>query len=220
MAGTKKTTTPKKARKARIARKTTETDITLELGVDGSGRADASTGIPFFDHMLCNFARHGLFDLKVRAKGDLDVDYHHTVEDVGLCLGEALKKALGDKTGITRCATSSVPMMDALSTVVVDISARPYLRLNIAKGAAAAAKKVYSAKREGIITDTFDMALVEEFMKALSNSAGLDLHITLEYGRDIHHSIESIFKALGRALSAAAAKDARIRGVLSTKGSL
>lgn len=209
------------ARKARLSRKTKETDITLELNVDGSGVNDIKTTIPFFDHMLANFSRHGLFDLKVKAAGDIDVDLHHTVEDVGIVLGEALKKALKDNSGIKRCGTASVPMMDSLSTVILDISNRPYFKFNFTKEAEVLSKKIYSANmKAGKMEEAFDLGLMEEFMKALSNSAGLDLHVTLHYGRDIHHSIESVFKALGRALSAAVAKDPRIKGVMSTKGKL
>lgn len=209
------------ARKAKVARKTKETDITLELNLDGSGASDIKTSIPFFDHMLSNFSRHGLFDLKIKAKGDIEVDLHHTVEDVGLVLGEAIKKALGNNSGIKRCADSSVPMMDSLSTVVVDVSNRPYLKFNVAKGLDVAMKKIYSANAGNSgMKEAFDLGLLEEFLKALSNSAGLDLHVTLNYGNDIHHAIESVFKALGRALDAATSRDARIKGVLSTKGRL
>jgi len=186
------------ARKAKITRKTRETEITVELNLDGRGNGDVKTPLPFFDHMLTNFARHGLFDLKIRAKGDVEVDFHHTVEDVGITLGEALKKALGNNAGIKRCGSSDVPMMDSLSTVILDIS-------NLKKGS---------------VEKTFDIGLMKEFMKALSNSAGLDLHITLHYGEDIHHAIESVYKALGRALGAAVTVDPRIKGVLSTKGKL
>lgn len=209
------------ARKADIARKTTETDITVELTLDGTGAADVSTGIPFFDHMLTLMARHGLMDLKVRAEGDIEVDFHHTVEDTGIAIGEVLKKSLGDKSGIRRYGSSDTPMMDSLSTVILDISGRPYLRFNVSDDAAAVAKKVYSAKKDdGTIVESFDMGLAEEFMKALSNTAGIDLHIFLHYGTDIHHAIEAIFKATGRALGMAVAKDPRIKGVMSTKGKL
>lgn len=208
------------ARKSKIVRKTRETDITIEVNLDGSGATDIKTPIPFFDHMLENFARHGLFDLKIRAKGDVHVDLHHTVEDVGITLGEAVKKALAGASGIKRCASSDVPMMDSLATVVLDVSNRPYFKFTTTKDSFAVSKKVISSMIEGHVTDTFDMGLLQEFMKAFSNSAGVDLHITLHYGTDIHHAIESVFKAFGRALSAAVAKDARIKGVLSTKGKL
>lgn len=208
-------------RKARIKRKTAETDITLEINLDGEGKSSIATGIPFFDHMLTLLARHGLFDLKVSCKGDIEVDFHHSVEDVGISLGEALKKALGDKGGIRRYGRADVPMMDSLSSVVLDISGRPYLKFNVGKNATAVSRKIYSAKREdGAVIDSFDMGLAEEFLKAVSNSAGIDLHVTLEYGTDIHHAIESIFKALGRALSVAVERNPRIKGVMSTKGKL
>lgn len=208
------------ARKAKITRKTKETDITVELNLDGAGAADIKTPIPFFDHMLTNLSRHGLFDLKIRAKGDVDVDLHHTIEDVGIALGEALRKALKDNKGIRRCGSAEVPMMDAMASVVIDISNRPYFRFNVTKDSFAVSRRVISAMIDGRMMDTFDMELLKEFMKAFSNSAGLDLHVTLHYGDEIHHSIESIFKALGRAMSAAVAKDPRIKGVLSTKGKL
>lgn len=205
-------------RTSKVRRKTAETDIRVELNLDGKGKADVATPVPFLTHMLSNFARHGLFDLKVRAAGDVEVDLHHTVEDVGITLGEALKKALGDNKGIRRCGSSSVPMMDSLSTVVLDISNRPYFKFNSAgepfPPVFAPGEKTVEMKR------AFDMGLLEEFLKALSNAAGLDLHVTIHYGRDVHHSIESVFKALGRALSAAVEKDRRIKGVLSTKGKL
>lgn len=208
------------ARTGEIKRKTTETDITLSLTLDGSGKSDISTGIPFFDHMLTLMARHGLFDLTVKATGDTDVDYHHTVEDTGIALGEALVKALGDKSGIRRYGTADVPMMDCLATVVLDISGRPYLKWNISADAEAVSRKIYSKKEDGSVVDTFDMGLAKEFAKALSNTAGVDLHVFLHYGEDIHHAIESIFKATGRALSVAVSCDPRITGVMSTKGKL
>ncbi|CAG1771099.1 imidazoleglycerol-phosphate dehydratase [uncultured bacterium] len=207
------------ARKARVTRKTRETDITIEINLDGGGKGDIKTPAPFLDHMLTNFARHGLFDLKVRAAGDAEIDFHHTVEDVGITLGEALKKALGSNAGIRRCGSSNVPMMDSLSTVILDISNRPYFKFN--NGVAAfAVDKVYAAIKAGKVEEAFDLGLMKEFMKAFSNAAGLDLHVTIHYGEDIHHAIESVYKALGRALSMAVAIDPRIKGVLSTKGKL
>lgn len=208
------------ARKAKIARKTKETDIAVELSLDGSGKGDIKTPIPFFDHMLSNFTKHGLFDLKIRAKGDVEVDFHHTIEDVGLALGEAFKKALGNNSGIKRCGSADFPMMDSLSTVVCDISNRPYLKFNTTKDSFAVSKKMVSAMIDGKMVDAFDMNLLQEFLKAFSNSLGADLHVTIHYGMDIHHSMESVFKALGRALSAAVEKDKRIKGVMSTKGKL
>ncbi len=215
-----KATRAKASRKAKVARATRETDITVELKLDGKGTADVKTPIPFLDHMLTNFARHGLFDLKVRAKGDVEVDFHHTIEDVGLTLGQALKKALGDNSGITRCGSADVPMMDSLATVVLDISNRPYMKFTTTKDSFAVTKKMVSAMIGGRMVDVFDLSLLQEFLKAFSNSAGVDLHVTVHYGTDIHHAIEAVFKALGRALRAAVAKDARIKGVMSTKGSL
>ncbi|MBI5235409.1 MAG: imidazoleglycerol-phosphate dehydratase HisB [Deltaproteobacteria bacterium] len=205
-------------RKGAIKCRTKETAISVDLNLDGSGSSDINTPIPFLSHMLTNFARHGLFDLKLKATGDIEVDLHHTVEDTGLRLGEALKKALGDSSGIKRCSSAMVPMMDSVATVVVDISNRPYFRFNM-EGAKAAPKKVRSIKDDRL-EHAFDLDLAKEFLKALSNSAGLDLHVTLHYGEDIHHAIEAIFKALGRALSGAVAKNPRIKGVLSTKGRL
>ena len=210
-----------KERISKIDRETTETNITLELGLDGSGTAEIDTPIPFFSHMLTNFARHGLFDMTLKAAGDVAVDLHHTVEDVGLVIGEAVKEALGDKSGITRCADASVPMMDALATVVLDISGRPYFRFVATEDSRAVTEKSISAVvKEGSMEDAFDMGLAKEFMQALSNSAGIDLQVTLKYGTDLHHSIEAIFKALGRALSKAVLRDERVKGVPSTKGSL
>lgn len=205
------------ARKAKITRKTGETDITLEIDLDG-GPIDVKTPIPFLDHMLANFARHGLFGLKARATGDVEVDLHHTVEDAGIVLGAAVKKALKDNSGIKRCGSSSVPMMDSLSTVTLDISNRPYFRLNVSKDASPLLSVISSVSSEG--RASFSLALAEEFMRAFSNGAGVDMHVTLHYGNELHHSIESIFKAFGRALSAAVEKDQRIKGVLSTKGRL
>ena len=214
---------PAKKRKAKVKRKTTETDITLEFTLDGGGSAEVSSGIPFFDHMLELFTRHGLFDLKLDAKGDTDVDFHHTVEDVGLCLGGALKKALGDKKGIRRYGRSDVPMMDSLPTVVLDLSNRPFFKLNLPERLAPLTK----GKAEELnsllarqISSVFDMALAREFLTAFANEAGVDLHVTLHYGENLHHAIEAIFKALGRALREAVEIDPRLKGVMSTKGKL
>lgn len=201
----------KTKRKAKVTRKTSETDIQVELNLDGRGNYEVNTLIPFFDHMLSLFAKHGLFDLNLRAKGDIDVDFHHTVEDVGLTLGEAIKKALKNKTGIKRYGSAQVPMMDALATAVVDLSDRPFFKFNTTKDSMAVSRARKSK---------FDMGLVEEFMTALSNSAGCDLHITLHYGRDLHHSVEAVFKALGRALGEAVTMNPKIKGVMSTKGKL
>lgn len=196
-----------KARVATISRKTAETDIVLKLGIDGSGGSKIDTGVPFFDHMLTLFAKHGLFDLEVRAKGDNDVDYHHTVEDVGLVLGEAFKQALGDKLGITRYGFSLLPMDESLARVVVDLSGRACL--------------VYEASAPTMFIRDFNLVLVKEFCRAFSNAVGCNLHVKLEYGEEPHHVAEAIFKGLARALDAATRIDPRTAGSLpSTKGLL
>lgn len=191
-------------RQAKKRRKTTETEISLSLCLDGIGRAKVKTGIPFFDHMLNLLARHGLFDLEVKAKGDLEVDFHHTVEDVGIVLGQALTAALGKKEGIRRYGCAHVPMDETLARVVVDLSGRPYLEL---RGLRARGK-----------VGNFPAQLVEEFLRALSVQGGMNLHAEILYGRDVHHQIEAIFKALARALQAAVTRDPRVKGVPSTKG--
>ena len=193
-------------RKSEITRATTETDIEVNLAVDGKGEYDIDTGIGFFDHMLSLMSRHGLFDVTVKAKGDLKVDFHHTVEDVGLCLGKAFNDALGDKEGIARYGSSTVPMNEALAQVDVDISSRPYLVLNADLPA-------------GKVGD-FDCELAREFLHAFANSARVTLHVNLLYGENVHHCIEAIFKALGRALCKGARLDESIDGVMSTKGRL
>ena len=191
-------------RKARKYRKTSETEISLSLGLDGKGLGKIKTGIPFFDHMLNLFARHGLFDLEVKAKGDLDVDLHHTVEDVGIVLGQALATALGKKEGIRRYGCAHVPMDETLARVVVDLSGRPYLELR-------------GLNRRGR-AGNFSAQLGEEFLRALSVQGGMNLHAEILYGRDVHHQIEAIFKALAKALQEAVTRDPRVKGVLSTKG--
>jgi imidazoleglycerol-phosphate dehydratase len=195
------------ARKAKVARKTSETDIVVEIDLDGEGKQTISTSIPFLDHMLTLFSKHGLFDLKVKAKGDIKIDDHHTVEDVGICLGDAVKKALGSKKGIKRYGTTSVPMDETLASVTMDMSDRPYLVYNVT-----------FPKRARI--KSFDQDLVEDFLQAFSTRSGCNLHVNLSYGRNIHHIIEAIFKAFGRALSDAVRIDSRITGVMSTKGKL
>ena len=194
------------SRSATIDRKTSETAIHLSLLLDGEGRAEIKTGVPFFDHMLTLFARHGLFDLSVDAKGDIEVDYHHTVEDVGIALGTAFAKALGDKAGIRRYGSAYVPMDETLARVVVDCSGRPYLAYDVPRGVEA--------------IGLFPFQLVEEFLRALSVHAGLTLHVSILAGRDAHHMAEGIFKALGRALDVAVSQDERVKGVPSTKGVL
>lgn len=193
-------------RTANMARKTAETDIKLALNLDGSGQAEISTGIGFFDHMLTLWAKHGLFDLTVEAKGDLQVDGHHTVEDTAIVLGKTLAQALGDKSGIRRYGTAFVPMDEALAMVVVDISGRPFLECDIN----------LAATRIG----EYDGELTEEFLRALAVNAGLTIHVRLLSGKNAHHITEAVYKALGRALAEASRKDERITGVMSTKGVL
>ncbi len=193
-----------KKRMAKIARKTRETDITVELNLDGSGASSVRTGIPFVNHMLELLAKHGLFDLKVRARGDLAVDYHHTVEDLGLVLGDALNQALGDRKGIVRYGWAVLPMDEALSRVAVDLGGRPYL--------------VYEVETKKKRIRDFDLGLIEEFFRAFVVQARMNLHIRLMYGREPHHAYESVFKAAAKALSMACASDARVKGVPSSKG--
>ena len=193
-------------RKATIARTTSETDIKIALNLDGSGNGTARTGIPFLDHMLTLFAKHGIFDLDVSCKGDLEIDAHHSVEDVGICLGLALEKALGDKKGIVRFAHSYFPMDETLVRVAVDLSGRPYLVYKV------------EVSRERI--GALDAELIEEFWKAFVTHARLNVHIELLYGRNTHHIFEAVFKAAARALSIATRVDPRMQGVPSTKGVL
>jgi imidazoleglycerol-phosphate dehydratase len=193
-------------RSARIARTTSETDIELELVVDGSGTSDINTGIGFFDHMLTAFARHGCFDLQLRCKGDLQVDQHHTVEDVGICLGQAVDKALGSKEGITRFGHAYVPMDDALARVVIDLSGRSYLILEPSFDEAAVGE--------------FPVGLVVEFFRAVADHGNANIHIDLLRVTNNHHGIEAVFKAFGRALDSASLHSPRVQGVPSTKGSL
>jgi len=195
------------SRKAQIIRKTKETDITLSLNLDGKGAYNIHTSIPFLDHMLSLFARHGLFDLKIKAKGDIEIDYHHTVEDVGICLGDALKKALGNKAGIKRYGNVTVPMDEAIASAAIDVSERPYL-----------VYKLTLPKKSKI--KNFDADLVEDFLQAIVSKSGITLHVSSAYGRNIHHIIEAVFKAFGRALKEAVSIDPRIKGVMSTKGIL
>jgi imidazoleglycerol-phosphate dehydratase len=194
-------------RSAEITRKTKETEISVSVLLDGAGTADVETGVGFFDHMLDQIARHSLIDLKVRAKGDLHIDDHHTVEDVGIALGQALAKALGDKRGIVRYADCLLPMDETLTRVALDISARPFLVFNVA----------FPTEKIG----AFDTQLVREFFQALAINAGVTLHIETLYGANSHHIAESCFKGVARALGAAIAIDARqAERVPSTKGAL
>jgi len=194
------------SRTAHIQRKTSETDIDLTLALMGTGESHIDTGIGFFDHMLTALARHGLFDLTVTCKGDLEVDAHHTVEDIGICLGQALSNALGDKTGIARFGAAYVPMDEALARAVVDLSGRAHLIYNAA----------FAEERIG----AFPTALGLEFFTALAHNARLNLHIDLIRGNNAHHGMEAIFKAVARSLRQAVTLDNRISGIPSTKGSL
>jgi imidazoleglycerol-phosphate dehydratase len=194
-------------RTASIARKTAETDISVSLSLDGTGKASIATGVGFFDHMLELFARHGLFDLEVKAKGDTHIDDHHTVEDVGIALGQAFLKALGDKAGIARYADVHLPMDETLTRCAVDISGRPMLVF----------RTEFAREKIG----TFDTELVREWFQAFATNAGLTLHVETLYGENAHHIAESCFKALARTLRKAVALDPREAGrVPSTKGSL
>lgn len=199
---------PRKSNKrsASVTRTTTETDITLQLTIEGKGKGTISTGIPFLDHMLTLMTAHGFFDLTLRAKGDIEIDSHHTVEDVGMVLGKAFNKALGDKIGIRRFGRGLVPMDEALASVVIDLSNRPFL--------------AYHVDFAHQSTGQFDVELAEEFFKAFVNKSGATLHINLMYGENTHHIIEAIYKALGQALDEATSIDERIEGVRSTKGVL
>lgn len=193
-------------RVATIVRKTNETDVSLSLNLDGTGTASIKTGVGFFDHMLDLLTRHGLFDLTVAAAGDLHVDAHHTVEDVGIVLGQAIEKAVGDKRGIARYGWAMVPMDDSLAQVAVDLSGRP----------AYVSRVTFAGDSIG----TFPTELVDEFWKSVATSARMNLHVTVPYGSNNHHIAEAIFKATARALRAAVAIDPRQVGVPSTKGTL
>ena len=195
-----------KKRSAKVGRKTKETEISVSVGIDGKGTSKIDTGIPFFDHMLDSLTRHGFFDIAIRAKGDLEIDQHHTVEDVGLVLGEAFAEALGDKSGIRRFGEAGCPLDEALVRATVDVSGRPFLVYNVD----------VSQDRVG----TFDTELVHDFLLAFSNQLGINLHVDMIRGRNAHHVIEASFKALARALDQATQVDPRVDGVLSTKGSL
>ncbi len=194
------------SRQATVKRQTKETNIELTLQLDGTGTSTISTGIGFFDHMLVLFAKHGLFDLDLRAQGDLEVDSHHTVEDVGLALGQALREALGDKVGLCRYGWCLLPMDDALARIALDCSGRPYL--------------AYDAPEEAGPIGNFPFQLLEEFLRAFSVQGGLNLHVALLDGRDSHHMAEAVFKGLARALDQATRIDPRVQGVPSTKGAL
>lgn len=214
MAAAKKKTTKKRtstrtatgARRAEVTRKTSETSIRVKLDLDGTGKASIDTGVAFLDHMLDALSRHSLIDLSIKAQGDTHIDDHHTVEDVGIAIGQAIDEAVGDKKGIERFGFAEVPLDEALVTVTVDLSGRPYFVYNVKIG----------QQRVG----EFDVELVNDFMQALMNAGKMNLHINQRYGRNAHHIIEAMFKALARALKVAVACDPRILGVPSTKGSL
>jgi imidazoleglycerol-phosphate dehydratase len=193
-------------RNANISRKTKETQIQLSIDLDGDGRSAPRTGVGFFDHMLDLLSRHALIDLTVDATGDLDVDAHHTVEDVGLVLGQAIEQAVGDKSGIARYGAATVPMDESLATVAIDLSGRPAVVFNVAF--------------TGPLIGSFPVELVEEFFKSVANAAKMNLHVNLSYGSNNHHIAEAIFKAFARALRMAVAIDPRQKGVPSTKGVL
>lgn len=193
-------------RVATVDRKTNETNIQLSLGVDGEGFSELETGVPFLSHMLDLFAKHGQFDLTVNAKGDIEVDDHHTTEDIGICLGQALREALGDKRGIKRYGNAFVPMDEALAQVVVDLSNRPHLEL----------RGEFPSQKVG----SFDTELVHEFLWKLALEARMNLHVIVHYGHNTHHMIEAVFKALARALDEATTIDPRIKGIPSSKGML
>ncbi|KMJ55724.1 imidazoleglycerol-phosphate dehydratase [Bacillus sp. LL01] len=193
-------------RQARLARKTGETDIVLDFSIDGEGTSELETGVPFLTHMLDLFTKHGHFDLTVDANGDTEVDDHHTTEDIGICLGLALKEALGDKKGIKRYGSAFVPMDETLAQVVVDLSNRPHLEF----------RAEFPSQKVG----TFDTELVHEFLWKFALEARMNLHVIVHYGHNTHHIIEAIFKALARALDEATTIDNRVKGVPSTKGML
>jgi len=193
-------------RSTEIERITSETQVALKLNIDGTGQASIKTTVAFLDHMLHLFARHGQFDLSVQAHGDIDIDFHHTVEDIGIVLGQAFRQALGDKQGIVRYGTARVPMDEALADVSVDLSGRPYL--------------VYNVPLPKVKVGDFDAELAREFFQAFANTCGCNLHLNLLYGENVHHIIEACFKGFGRALDSATALNPRLAGVMSTKGVL
>ena len=193
-------------RSSEINRETTETNISLSLSIDGDGQYDISTPVPFLNHMLELMTRHGLFDLKIKAGGDVEIDGHHTVEDIGICLGQAFKEALGDKKGIKRYGNAIVPMDEALAEVALDISGRASLTFNV------------DIPKEKV--GEFDVELAQEFFQALVGNGGITLHIDLKRGTNTHHCLEAVFKAFGRAMDVATSLDSRVKGVPSTKGRL
>ena len=201
-----KSTEMKKARCAEIKRKTAETQISVKLNLDGEGKCDISTGVGFLDHMLTLLAKHSFMDLTVKAKGDLEVDSHHTVEDIGIVLGEALREALGDKAGIHRYGNCFIPMDETLAQACLDFSGRPFL--------------IFGAEIPKIKLGNYDTEMTEEFFRAIAMHCGLTLHIRVLYGSNVHHIIEAVFKAFARAVAEAAAVDPKVKGVMSSKGIL
>jgi imidazoleglycerol-phosphate dehydratase len=193
-------------RKAKIERKTKETDITVSLNLDGKGRYKVNTSIPFLDHMLGLLSFHSKVDLDIRATGDIEIDYHHLMEDLGIVLGEAIKKSLGEKKGITRYGSATVPMDESLAQVTVDLSGRPYL--------------VYRVKQPRVASRGMEFSLFEDFFRSVTNHAMMNIHVNVPYGRDLHHIFEAVFKAFGRALRAAVSPDPLMKGLPSTKGRL
>ncbi len=193
-------------RTATVTRKTKETQIQVDFSLDGSGQYEVSTGIPFFDHMLESFAKHGLFDLQITAKGDLTVDTHHTVEDVGITFGQAVRQALGEAGGIRRYGSQVLPMSEAKVEVSLDVSNRAYL--------------VYDVRLGNDRIGDFDATLTEDFLYAFSQNAGVDLHVELRYGKNPHHIVEAIFKGVARALRVAVERDPRVKGLPTVKGAL
>jgi len=194
------------SRSANIERITKETRIRLFIDLDGTGQGKICTSVPFLDHMLDLFARHGLFDLEIEAQGDIDIDFHHTVEDIGIVLGQAIREALGDKSGIRRYGQATVPMDETLAAVAADLSGRPYM--------------VYNVSLPKVKIGEFDVELAREFFQAFVNNLGANLHINVMYGDNVHHVLEACFKATARALDIATQVDPRIQGVMSTKGKL
>jgi imidazoleglycerol-phosphate dehydratase len=192
-------------RQALVTRKTRETDVEVELNLDGAGKVDLATGIPFLDHMLHLFAAHGYFDLLVKARGDLEVDQHHTVEDVGICLGQAFKQALEKKSGVRRYGEARVPMDEALAQATIDLSNRPFLHFDV---------------RFGPVSAALDPQLLREFWRAVAIHGGMTIHIEVPYGENTHHIMEAVFKAMGRALDRATQPEPRAHGAPSTKGVL
>ncbi|WP_046216281.1 imidazoleglycerol-phosphate dehydratase HisB [Paenibacillus wulumuqiensis] len=193
-------------RQAEVSRKTNETNIQLSFQVDGTGQAEIETDVPFLNHMLDLFTKHGHFDLKLKAQGDIEIDDHHTVEDIGICLGQTLREALGDKRGIKRYASVFIPMDEALAQVVIDVSNRPHFE--------------YRAEYPSAQVGSFQVELVHEFLWKLALEARITLHVIVHYGQNTHHMIEAVFKALGRAIDEATTIDPRVTGVPSTKGVL